>query len=285
VRRDLAAEMQMSYRVSERRACSGLGFPRSTHRYQSVADPQEALRMRLRDLATSRVGYGYRRLHILLRREGWAVNHKRILRLYREEGLVMRRKPPRRRVSCAKRQGRSQTTAPNERWSMDFLSDELYDGSRIRVLTLVDNHSRESLAIRVARRIRGRDVAAALESVSWDRGHPEVIQVDNGPEFLSKDMDFWAYFNGVKLDFSRPGNPTDNALVESFNGRLRQECLNAHWFLSVADAQRKVDAWRWDYNHRRPHSSLGGQVPAEFAQRCAAPSSATLQPAQHSATR
>jgi len=149
VRRDLVARMQMCYRASERRACSGLGFPRSTHRYQSVADSQQALRMRLRDLATSRVGYGYRRLHILLRGEGWAVNHKRILRLYREEGLAMRRKAPKRRVSCAKREGRSQTTVLNERWSMDFLSDELYDGSRIRILMLVDNHSRESLVIRM----------------------------------------------------------------------------------------------------------------------------------------
>jgi len=277
------AKTQLSYRVSERRACSTLGFPRSTHRYQSVADPQEALRIRLRDLATSRVGYGYRRLHILLRREGRMINEKRVLRLYREEGLALRSKTPRRRVSCKKREGRSHTTSVNERWSMDFMSDELYDGSRIRVLTLVDNHSRESLAIHVARRIRGRNVVEVLQSVAKHRGHPEVIQVDNGPEFLSKDVDFWAYFNGVKLDFSRPGKPTDNAVVESFNGRLRQECLNAHWFMSLGDAQKKVDVWRWDYNHRRPHSALGGAAPSEFAKRCAPSASATLQPPEPSA--
>ena len=277
------AKTQLSYRVSERRACTTLGFPRSTHRYQSVADPQEALRIRLRDLATSRVGYGYRRLHILLRREGWMINEKRVLRLYREEGLALRSRTPRRRVSCKRREGRSQTTSVNERWSMDFMSDELYDGSRIRVLTLVDNHSRESLALHVARRIRGRNVVEILQAVAKHRGHPEVIQVDNGPEFLSKDVDFWAYFNGVKLDFSRPGKPTDNAVVESFNGRLRQECLNAHWFMSLGDAQKKVDAWRWDYNHRRPHSALGGEAPSEFAKRCAPSASATLQPSEPSA--
>ena len=217
-----------------------------------------ALRVRLKELAVSRVGYGYRRLHILLQREGWAVNHKRVLRLYREEGLVMRTKPPKRRVSCVKREGRStETTSVNERWSMDFLSDELYDGRRIRFLTLVDNHSRESLAIHAGQRIRGQDVVTVLEAVSAHRGCPDVIQVDNGPEFISKDVDFWAYFRGVKLDFSRPGKPTDNAIVESFHGRLRQERLNTHWFMSLEDAQREVDAWRWAYSHRRPHSAVG----------------------------
>lgn len=152
----------------------------------------EGARARVRD-------YAYRRLHILLEREGWSVNHKRIWRLYREEELGMRRKPPKRRVSCAKREGRPQTTAVNERWSMDFLSDELCDGRRIRILTLVDNHSRESLAIRVGRCIRGQEVVEVLEAVSAGRGCPKVIQVDNGPEFISKDVDFWAYFRGVNL--------------------------------------------------------------------------------------
>ena len=274
--------MRARYQVSERRACGGLGFPRSTHRYRSVADPQEALRMRLKELAASRVGYGYRRLHIVLQREGWAVNHKRVWRLYREEGLGMRRKPPRRRVSCLKREGRPETCSVNQRWSMDFLSDELYDGRRIRILTLVDNHTRESLAIGAGQRIRGSDVVKMLEEVCELRGHPKVIQVDNGPEFISKDMDFWAYWNGVKLDFSRPGKPTDNAIVESFHGRLRQECLSAHWFMSLEDAQRKVDAWRWEYNHRRPHSALGNEAPGGFAERCAPPACAPLQPAEHS---
>jgi putative transposase len=154
---------------------------------------------------------------------------------------------------------------------MDFLSDEIYDGRRIRIVPLVDNHSRESLAIRAGQHIRGHEVVKVLEEVSSRRGHPEVIQADNGPEFISKELDLRAYWNGVKLDFSRPGKPTDNAIVESFHGRFRQECLNAHWFMSLADAQEKADAWRWEYNHRRPHSSLGNVPPARFAGSWAGP--------------
>ena len=256
--------MSEAYQRSERRACIAMKWPRSTHRYQSVADPQVALRMRLKELAASRVGYGYRRLYILLRREGWQVNHKRVYRLYGEECLSLRKKPPRRRVSYQKREIRPTARAKNECWSMDFVSDQLYDGRRVRVLVILDNHTRESLALAAGQRIRGIEVVAELERISKEHGFPERIQVGNGPEFISKDLDRWAYWNHVQLDFSRPGKPTDNALVESFNSRFRQECLNQHWFMSLEDAQHKIEAWREDYNHQRPHSSLGYQSPAEF---------------------
>jgi putative transposase len=259
--------MKHSYQISERRACLNLVYARSVIRYKSVADPQIALRMRLRELAAARVGYGYRRLHILLWREGWRVNHKRVYRLYREEGLSMRSKSPRRRRACIKRKLRPVAYEKNECWSMDFMSDQLFDGHRIRLLTLVDNHTRESLAIHVGQRIRGCEVVQVLERVAKEHGKPQTIQVDNGPEFVSKDVDLWAYWNHVKLDFSRPGKPSDNAYIESFNARFRLECLNEHWFLSLEDAKEKVEEWRQDYNLNRPHSSLGNISPAEFAEQ------------------
>ena len=259
--------LRARYRVSERRACSALGFPRSSHRYQSVRDERAELRIRLRDLAASRVHYGYRRLHILLQREGWQVGHTVVYRLYQEEGLSIRRRRPRRNRSCQIRHQRPELTCINESWSMDFMADQLFDGQRFRLLTLVDSFSRESLAIRVGQRLTGDDVVQTLEQAAQARGTPKSIRVDNGPEFISKSLDWWAYFNGVKLDFSRPGKPTDNAVIESFNGRLRQECLNQHWFLSLDDAQRIVDAWRTDYNEDRPHSSLENLTPAQFARR------------------
>ena len=249
-------------------------------RYESVADPQDALRMRLKELASSRVGWGYRRLHILLQREGWRVNHKRVWRLYAREGLGMRRKPPRRRVSCVKRELRPTAAAKNECWSMDFVADQLYDGRRIRVLTLVDNHTRESLALRVGQHIRGIEVVEVLERAAREHGAPCAIRVDNGPEFICKELDLWAYGNKVQLDFSRPGKPTDNAFIEAFNARFRAECLNEHWFLSLDDARKKIEAWRQDYNHHRPHSALGNVTPAQFARRPPARLSATLRAGQ-----
>lgn len=257
--------MEVSYEVSERRACRVLGFPRSSHRYESVRDDRAELRIRLRDLAASRVHYGYIRLHTLLRREGWHVNRKLVYRLYTEEGLQLRRKRPRRNRSCQVRVARAAATKVNENWSMDFMADQLFSGQRFRLLTLVDNFTRESLAIRVGKRLTGDHVVEILEEVTKQRGVPSTIRVDNGPEFISKSLDWWSYFNGVKLDFSRPGKPTDNAYIESFNGRLRQECLNEHWFLSLADAQERIDVWKKDYNEQRPHSALGNRTPREFA--------------------
>ena len=257
--------LEMTYEVSERRACRVLELKRSSCRYRSVADEQAALKIRLKDLAQARVSYGYRRLHVLLRREGWQVNHKRVYRIYRLLGLGMRPKKPRRHVTACRRMERPEAIAPDEGWSMDFMSDELFDGRRLRLLTLVDNFTRESLAIEVSDHIGGAKVVEVLMRLREERGLPRTIRVDNGPEFISKALDQWAYLNGVALDFSRPGKPTDNGLIEAFNGRLRQECLNESWFLSLEDAKEKVEAWRMHYNSDRPHGSLGNMAPLEYA--------------------
>ena len=220
--------------------------------------------MRLRELAHVRVSYGYRRLHVLLAREGWSVNHKRVYRLYRQESLGIRRKRPRRRVACVQREVRPTATARNECWSMDFISDQLFDNRRVRVLVIVENYTRECLALDADSKIRGIDVVTTLERITREQGFPKRIKVDNGPEFISKDFDRWAYWNHVELDFSRPGKPSDNALVEAFNSRFRQECLNQHWFLSLEDAQAKISAWQNEYNNERPHSALGYRSPSEI---------------------
>ena len=209
--------------------------------------------------------FGYRRLHVLLRREGWRVNHKRVHRLYREDGLSLRLRRPRRHVTAVRRERQPGPGAPNQLWSMDFVSDALFDGRRLRALTVVDAFTREALAIDVDQGTRGEQVVEAMTRIAAIRGAPRTIRVDNGPEFISKALDRWAYENGVTLDFSRPGKPTDNAFVESFNGRLRDECLNTHLFLSLADARAKIEAWRRQYNESRPHTSLGWMTPAEFA--------------------
>ena len=268
--RDHARYLQVAYGSSERRACGVLTFGRSTCRYESVAAEQAALRMRIRDLAASRVSYGYRRIHVLLRREGWQVNHKRVYRLYRLEGLRMRPKRPRRHVSARRRETRAAASRRDERWAMDFMSDELFDGRRIRVLTIVDHFSRESPAILVGGSLGGRRVVDALASLAQQGRKPRTIAMDNGPEFTSRALDQWAYLNGVELDFSRPGKPTDNAIVEAFNARLRAECLNENWFLSLADAQEKIEDWRRYYNGERPHGALGNLAPETFALKTAA---------------
>jgi len=221
--------------------------------------------MRIKELATTRVRYGYRRIHVLLLREGWAINHKRTRRIYRELGLQLRNKTPKRKVKAKLREDRVQATAPNECWSMDFLSDQLFDGRKIRVLAIIDNFARLSPALDVRHSYKGSDVVDTLERIAAVYGRPRRVRVGNGPEFISKDLDLWAYQHDVILDFSRPGKPTDNAYVESYNGRVRAECLNANWFLSLADAQAKCEAWRRDYNEVRPHSSLGNQTPMERA--------------------
>jgi putative transposase len=223
------------------------------------------LRIRLRDLAQVRVSYGYRRLHVLLQREGWKVNHKRVYRLYCLEGLGMRPKKPRRHVTACRRMERPVAMEVNDSWSMDFMSDQLYNGRWIRLLTLVDNFTRESLAIEVGEHIGSDCVVEILTHLSKERDLPKRIQVDNGPEFTSKRLDQWAYFNRVELDFIRPGKPADNGIIEAFNGRLRQECLNANWFLSLDDAREKVETWRQEYNKEHPHGALGNISPLTYA--------------------
>ena len=182
--------------------------------------------MRIKELSQVRIGWGYRRIHILLQREGWQVNHKRVYRLYTEEGLALRKKRRKRHVSSVKRVVRPSAEVPNHSWSMDFMADTLFDGRKLRLLTIVDNFTRESLAIEPGQCFKGEQVAEVLSRLIQERGKPESIWVDNGTEFTSKVMDQWAYWNQVKLDFSRPGKPTDNAYIESFNGSFRDECLN-----------------------------------------------------------
>ena len=257
--------MQSSYGVSERRACDVFPTNRATVRYKSRRPDQASLEMRIKELAATRVRYGYRRIHVLLRREGWQINHKKTRRIYRELGLQLRNKTPKRKVKAKLREDRVPATAPNECWSMDFLSDQLFDGRKIRVLSIVDNYTRLSPALDVRFSYRGGDVVDTLERMAGQYGRSKRVRVDQGPEFISKDLDLWAYQHDVVLDFSRPGKPTDNAFAESFNGRVRAECLNANWFLSLADARHKCEAWRHDYNNVRPHSSLGNQTPAERA--------------------
>ncbi len=238
---------------------------RSVYGYRSRARDATALTLRIKEITATRVHYGYRRVHVMLRREGWRDNRKRVYRLYRAEGLSLQHKRPRRNKSARLRQPRQLVTALNEIWSMDFVSDALFDGRRLRALTVADTYSRECLAIDVGQSLKGEDVVRTLERITAVRGWPRTIKVDNGSEFISKAMDRWAYDNGVELDFSRPGRPTDNAKIESFNGRLREECLNAHWFLSLDDAKSKIEAWRCYYNEARPHGALDWKTPAEFA--------------------
>jgi putative transposase len=223
--------------------------------------------MRIKEIAAVRVRYGYKRIHVLLRREGWGINHKRVHRLYCEEGLNLRVKHKRKRPGAALRLPRQQAARVNDTWSMDFISDSLFNGSRFRILTVVDNYSRECLSLEVGQSIRGEHVTAVLNRLKYIRGVPQSIRVDNGSEFVSKAVDQWAYNNKVSLDFSRPGKPIDNAFAESFNGSFRDECLNVNWFLSFDDACAKIEAWRNDYNEFRPHSSLNNLTPAEFARR------------------
>ncbi len=219
----------------------------------------------MREIAEVRIRYGARRIYILLRREGWAVNHKRVHRLYVQAGLNLRAKRPHRRKAAAMRMDRLTLTAPDQLWSMDFVSDALFDGRRFRALTIVDNFTRECLAIDVAQSLRGDDVVSTLQQLRDTRALPARIQADNGPEFISMALDRFAYEHGITLDYSRPGKPTDNPFIESFNGSLRDECLNTHWFLSLEDAREKIESWRCDYNHFRPHSSLADSTPALFA--------------------
>ena len=256
---------QASYRVSERRACRALAAPRATQRYRSVRDDQAYLRKRIREIAEQHVSWGYPRVWIKLRREGWRVNRKRVYRLYKLEGLCMGRHKPRRHRSSSPRVERAEATRRNESWSMDFMADQLFDGRKFRLLTIVDDFTRESVAIEVGQWLTGDRVAEVLDRVGRVRGLPDQIRVDNGTEFTSKRLDQWAYLNHVKLAFSRRGKPTDNALIEAFNGRLRAEYLNENWFLSLADATEKVERWRRHYNDERPHSALGNLAPKEFA--------------------
>ena len=219
----------------------------------------------MKEIAFTRVRYGYCRILTLLRREGFKDNHKRVYRIYQQEGLNLRMKRPRRSRMGAQRLERVEVGRVHQVWSMDFVVDQFFNGSRFRILTVVDNYSKKSPGLLVDRQIKGANVVDFLNQLKAAEGcKPERIQVDNGSEFISKEMDRWAYENQVVLDFSRPGKPTDNPYIESFNGKFRDECLSVNWILDMEDARQKIEAWWKEYNEIRPHYSLSHLTPMEF---------------------
>lgn len=264
--REVVGYMRKRYGMSERRACRVVALNRSTCQYRAKPDGNDWLRIRLRELADERRRFGYERLHLLLRREGHKVNHKRVYRIYREEALYLRKRRRKKRISHL-RVVRSEPERLNQQWSMDFIHDGLMNGRRLRVLTIVDDLSRECPALEVSHSMTGERVVGVLDRLACTRGLPEAITVDQGPEFTSRALDEWAWRRGVKLQFIQPGKPVQNAYIESFNGRFRDECLNEQIFIDIDDARRKIEAWRQDYNRERPHTALGGMTPREFAEQ------------------
>ena len=262
----MARWAQEAYQISERHAARVVKLAIGTLRYQSRKVFDEVLRHRLRELAGTHVRYGYRRLTVLLRREGWHVNAKRIYRLYREEELIVRTKQRRKMARRRRPIPSGVATRPNQCWSMDFVSDKLADGRSIRILTVVDQFTRECVGLEADRSMTGVKVAQALNRAQLERGSlPESITVDNGSEFCSRALESWAMANEVQLCFIRPGRPVENGFIESFNGRLRDECLNVEWFSSLDDARNKLAKFREHYNQQRPHSALADRTPSAFA--------------------
>ncbi len=263
LRRQAATHLQEQYGFSQRRACRVLTTNRASVRYQSRRSSDASVRERLRQLAHERPRFGYQRLHVLLGREGQRINHKKVYRLYCEEGLKLRRKGRRQRAGV-RRTDRIVAHGATQIWSLDFIHDQLGDGRRFRVLTVVDEYTRECVATEVDTSLPGARVVQVLERLRHTRGVPQALRVDNGPEFCGRALDTWACEHSVKLIFIDPGKPTLNPYIESFNGRLRDECLNQHWFINMADARGVIEHWRQDYNEVRPHSALGNQPPALF---------------------
>jgi len=261
----MVLRVRQAHQLSEKRACGLIGITRWSNRYRSRRDAQTELRMRLRELAGSRVRYGYRRLTVMLRREGRMVNAKRVYRLYREEALQISTRKKAKRAARA-RVPLPGATRPNQRWSMDFVSDRFANGRWFRILTVVDQYTRECLCAYADRSQTGEKVVEQMRRLIAVRGAPESITTDNGGEFAGRAMETWAYQAEVKLDFIRPGKPVENGYIESFNGRLRGECLNGEVFINLTDAREKLERWRRDYNQKRPHSALADRTPAEFAE-------------------
>ena len=263
-RREAARHAQANFALSLRRACGLAQISMSSLYYEAKPRDDKALRAALKEAATKRRRWGYRMLTETLRREGFTDNQKRIYRVYREEGLQV---PMRKKRKAALWRGEKPKVSshPNDRWSMDFVSDQLADGRRIRTLNIVDDHTRRCLAIEVDRSLSGHRVCRVLDRLVAQYGRPRRLLTDNGPEFTSKALDRWAYEHCVELQFIQPGKPVQNAFIESFNDTFRNECLNEHWFLDLEDAQEIIEVWRIDYNTQRPHSSLSGKTPEEFA--------------------
>ena len=266
-RRQVVTALLAAYTVSARRACRLVGLARSRWQYASRRPPREELRERLRELAAARPRWGYKRLHILLRREGHRVNHKLVYRLYREEGLLVRRR--RRKRVAGPRVPLPAPTHPKERWGMDFIMDSFVEGRHFRCLTMVDEYTRECPVIEVDTSLPSARVLQVLDRLAASWGLPRSLVVDHGPEFISKALDTWAYRRGIQLVFIRPGKPVDNAYIESFHSHFRDECLNERWFWDLPDARRQIEAWRRDYNEVRPHESLRYRTPQEFTEALA----------------
>ena len=262
-RRQVVGHVRKKHGLSERRACRVLGFWRGTMRYQSQRRVAPELLEDLRQVAMERPRFGYRRLHVMLRRKGWSVNKKLVLRLVRENGWLVRRRQ-RKKLAAVPRVAVPQPTRPNEAWAMDFVFDGTAGGRSFRTLNVIDRFTRECLVIEVDTSITGQRVVAVLALLVAMRGKPQSIRIDNGPEFISKALDAWAFEHGIALHFIRPAKPAENGHIESFNGRLRDECLNQNWFIDLADAKEKIELWRKDYNEVRPHSSLGYLTPMEY---------------------
>lgn len=267
-RRHAVTYLRAAYPVSARRACRLVRLSRSRWHYQPQRPLRDApIRARLVTLAQERPRFGYKRLHVLLQREGIVVNTKRVYRLYREAGLSVRRHRGRRKYAAEPRVPLPAPTQANERWGMDFIHDACADGRRFRCLTMVDEYTRECPAITVDVSLPAARVIGVLEQLAAQRGLPKHIVVDHGPEFISRALDIWAYQRGIALVFIRPGKPVENAYVESFHSRFRDECLNTSWFVSLTDARFQIERWRQDYNEVRPHLSLAGLTPMEFIQQ------------------
>lgn len=263
-RRSDASWLRVEYAASERRVCGLIGMAASSYRYQSQRT-DEPLRVQLVELARSKPRFGYRRLQVLLQRSGERVNHKRLHRVYREAGLALRRK---KRKYCV-REGKPllARTAADQEWALDFVHDAVECGRTIRVLSVVDAYTRECLALEVDTSFASRRVTRVLDQIIAERGRPQAIRCDNGPELTSRHFLAWSVERQIELVHIQPGKPTQNARIESFNGRLREECLNLSWFQNLFDARRQITAWRKEYNQERPHSSLGYLTPHEFAAR------------------
>jgi putative transposase len=260
-----------TFGMSERRVCGLLGVWRSSCRYRKKPDRNEQLRQQLVELAHERPRFGYRRLGVLLAREGQRVNHKRLFRVYREAGLSVKRSRRKKLV----RAGLSQPvlTAPNDEWSLDFLCDAVANGRVVRVLSVVDNFTRECLALETDTSFASQRVTRVLDDVIGQRGAPKALRLDNGPELTSRHFLAWCIERKIAMNHIQPGKPMQNGHIESFNGRFRDECLNANWFRNVFDARQKISIWRNDYNRARPHSSLDYRTPDEFAAHWQRPSS------------
>jgi len=266
-KRKAVAHLVDAHGMSERRACKAISCCRMTVRYQTAREDDASLRQRMRAIALERRRFGYRRLHVLLKREGYLINHKKLFRLYREERLAVRRRGGRKRA-IGTRAPMMVPMAPNDRWSLDFVSDQLTDGRRFRILTVVDDCTRECLALVADTSLSGTRVARELDRLMRERGKPKMVVSDNGSELTSNAILTWADQSRVAWHYIAPGKPMQNAFIESFNGRLRDELLNEMLFTSLAQARVTLRCWQADYNDARPHSRLGRKTPSEFAFTC-----------------